>query len=121
MWYGDTTNDREVPMPRPKTHQSSADIDAQIHRLEEEKRRLIVAEDQRRGAIIRDCLAGPTGEDLRLLLAPVISPREASLFGIEPTASAGPKASVSNARTSSKPRRPTLASGAGESQQSATV
>lgn len=88
-------------MPRPRTHQSSADIDAQIHRLEQERQRLIQAEDQRRGAIIRECLSGPIGEDLRRLLEHVVAPRDAFLFGIQPA----PAESKTSASPASKARR----------------
>lgn len=85
-------------MPRPRTHQSSADIDAQIHRLEQERQRLIQAEDQRRGAIVRECLSGPIGEDLRRLLEPAVTSRDAFLFGIQPAPS------TSNGSTAPAPK-----------------
>ena len=71
-------------MGRPKNGKHSSDIDAEIRRLEEEKQRLIIAEDQRRGAIIRDCLSGKAGDRLREILRPLVAPRDAILFGLEP-------------------------------------
>lgn len=71
-------------MARPRNHQSSTDVEVQIRRLQEEKQRLITSEDQRRGALIREYLAGSTGADLRDLLRPIVSNRDAVLFGLEP-------------------------------------
>jgi len=70
-------------MPRPKTERHSSDVDAEIARLEQERKRLIQFEDQRRGAIIRDCLAGLHGPQLRSVLQPLITSRDAFLFGME--------------------------------------
>ena len=70
-------------MPRPKSERHSTDLDAEIARLEEERKRLIQSEDRRRGAIIRDCLAGSNGQQLRAVLQPLINPRDAFLFGLE--------------------------------------
>lgn len=70
-------------MPRPKTERHSTDLDAEIARLEQERKRLIQSEDQRRGAIIRDCLRGPNGAQLRDALGPVVNSRDAFLFGLE--------------------------------------
>jgi hypothetical protein len=67
-------------MARPKNEKSSADVTAEIRRLEQEKRRLIASEDQRRGALIREHLAGPIGERLRSVLGSFITPRDAFLF-----------------------------------------
>lgn len=72
-------------MPRPKTQRSSSDIAAEIRRLEQEKKRLILAEDQQRGSIIRDCLNGPAGESLKSLLRSAIPSRYAALFGLDPS------------------------------------
>lgn len=71
-------------MARPKNEKRSADIDAQIRQLEGERRRVIIAEDQRRGAIIREALSGKSGDQLRELLRPLVAPRETFLFGLEP-------------------------------------
>jgi hypothetical protein len=68
-------------MPRPKSDRHSSDLDAEIARLEQERKRLIQSEDQRRGAIIRDLLAGANGSALRALLQPLIGTRDAFLFG----------------------------------------
>lgn len=81
--YSKATHHREGGMARPRTHQSSADVDAQIRRLEQEKQRLVVEEDQRRGAVIRDCLTSPIADSLREMLQPVVSSRDAALFGIQ--------------------------------------
>lgn len=84
-------------MGRPKNEKHSFDIDAEIRRLEQEKERLIIAEDQRRGAIIRECLSGRAGDQLREILRPLVAPRDAFLFGLDPLpssrVSAGPAAS----------------------------
>jgi hypothetical protein len=72
-------------MGRPKNEKHSSDIDAEIRRLEEEKQRLIIAEDQRRGAIIREYLSGKAGDRLREILRPLVVPRDAFLFGLDVT------------------------------------
>ena len=71
-------------MGRPKNEKRSSDIDAEIRRLEEEQQRLIIAEDQRRGAIIRECLTGKSGDRLREIIRPVVAPRDAFLFALDP-------------------------------------
>jgi hypothetical protein len=70
-------------MPRPRTERHSTDLDAEIARLEQERKRLILTEDQRRGSIIRDCLASSNGPQLRTVLQPLINSRDAFLFGLE--------------------------------------
>jgi len=70
-------------MPRPKSERHSTDLDVEIARLEQERKRLIQSEDQRRGAIIRDCLAGSNGPQLKAVLQPLINSRDAFLFGLE--------------------------------------
>jgi hypothetical protein len=70
-------------MPRPKSERHSTDLDAEIARLGQERKRLIQSEDQRRGAIIRDCLAGSNGPQLRTVLQPLINSRDAFLFGLD--------------------------------------
>ena len=69
-------------MPRHKTVQSSADIAAQIGRLKREQERLVLLEDQRRGAVLREVLNGPAGDDLREILRPLVRGRDASLFDL---------------------------------------
>lgn len=69
-------------MPRPKSDRHSSDLDAEIARLEQERKRLVQTEDQRRGAIIRELLAGTNGSALRDLLQPLIGSRDAFLFGV---------------------------------------
>ena len=70
-------------MPRPKSDRHSSDLDAEIARLEQERKRLIQTEDQRRGAIIRELLAAKNGGALRALLQPLIGTRDAFLFGVD--------------------------------------
>ena len=70
-------------MPRPKSERHSSDLDVEIERLEQERKRLIQSEDQRRGAIIRDCLTGKCGDQIRDLLHPLVGARDAFLFGLE--------------------------------------
>ena len=94
-------------MARPKAEKSSADVVAEIRRLEQEKRRLISAEDQRRGAVIRECLDGPAGSDLRNALRSFVPPRDASLFHLktdECNGVRGPRSTTSrNQRIASLP------------------
>ena len=70
-------------MSRPKRPQTSAEIAAEIRRLEEEKQRAIAAEDQRRGELLRGYLDGKNGDAIRAALGRVIGPRDAYLFGID--------------------------------------
>lgn len=79
-------------MPRPKSERHSTDLLAEIARLEQERKRLIQSEDQRRGAIIRELLAGGNAGALRALLQPVVNPRDAYLFSVDPAASGAKKA-----------------------------
>ena len=81
-------------MTRPKRLTTSADIEAEIRRLESEKARAIAAEDQRRGALIREYLAGPNGGALRAALASVVSSRDAFLFGVDPTVAHGASSGI---------------------------
>ena len=75
-------------MPRPKSERHSSDLDAEITRLEQERKRLIQSEDQRRGAIIRESLRGPNGGQIRDVLRPLVDSRDCFLFGLEsPTSS----------------------------------
>jgi hypothetical protein len=70
-------------MPRLKSERHSTDLDAEIARLEQERKRLIQSEDQRRGAIIRELLAGPSGSSLRAILQPLVAGRDSFLFGLD--------------------------------------
>ncbi len=70
-------------MARPKTERHSSDLAAEIARLEQERKRLIQTEDQRRGAIIRDLLSGQSGDSLRSVLHPIVNGRDAFLFGLD--------------------------------------
>jgi hypothetical protein len=72
-------------MPRPKSERHSSDLAAEIARLEQERKRSIQSEDQRRGAIIRELLAGPASNSLQSTLQPLIAGRDAFLFGVEAT------------------------------------
>lgn len=69
-------------MPRPKSERHSSDLDAEIARLEQERKLLIQSEDQGRGAIVRDILTGPSGNSLRTFLEPLVAGRDSFLFGI---------------------------------------
>lgn len=79
-------------MGRAKQLTTSADIDAQIRRLQQERERAIVAEDQRRGALIRDYLNGGNGDVIRAALGRVVSSRDAYLFGLGEAAGEGESA-----------------------------
>jgi hypothetical protein len=68
-------------MPRPKSVRSSADLAAEIGRPKQEQKRLVLLEDQRRGALLREALSGPRGDRLREALRPIIRERDAALFG----------------------------------------
>jgi hypothetical protein len=76
-------------MPRPKSERNSTDLDVEIARLEQERKRLIQSEDQRRGSIVRECLASLNGDQLREVLRPFVNSRDAFLFDLEsvPTSS----------------------------------
>lgn len=67
-------------MSRPKRLHTSADITAEIRRLEEERQRAMIAEDQRRGALLREYLGGAHGSAIRAALAPALGARDAYLF-----------------------------------------
>lgn len=69
-------------MPRPKSVRSSADLADEIRRLKQEQERAVLLEDQRRGAVLREALGGPAGNDLRDLLRPLVHRRDAALFGL---------------------------------------
>lgn len=86
-------------MPRPKSERHSSDLAAEIARLEQERKRLIQSEDQRRGAIIRELLTEQQGDSLRAILQSLVSPRDAFLFGFEASAT-NPK----QAGTRSRPK-----------------
>jgi hypothetical protein len=70
-------------MSRPKTPQTSAEVEREIHRLLEAKARLIADEDQRRGARLREYLARPNASELRDVLVRFAGTRASYLFGIE--------------------------------------
>ena len=67
-------------MTRTKQSPSSAAIDAEIRRLTEQRAQAVAAEDQRRGELLRECLAGPHGGELRALLERLVNTRDATLF-----------------------------------------
>lgn len=80
-------------MPRPRTNPTSADIDDEIARLTREQEQRIAAlterrrqaesaENLRRGQLVQSYLDGPHGAEIRRSLAPVVGPRDRSLFGI---------------------------------------
>ena len=85
-------------MPRAKSERHSTDLDVEIARLEQERKRLIQSEDQRRGAIVRDCLHGPNGGQLRDALRPLVNSRDHFLFGLESPPASSDKASDSAPR-----------------------
>ena len=89
-------------MPRPKSDRHSSDLDAEIARLEQERKRLIQSEDQRRGAIVRELLASPSGSALRTVLQPLVTNRDLFLFALEAHANnakqSGPRPRASAAR-----------------------
>lgn len=70
-------------MSRQKRAQSSAEIDAEIRRLQEERERAIASEDQRRGALIREYLSGRNSAEIRSALERAVSSRDAYLFNLE--------------------------------------
>lgn len=70
-------------MSRAKRQQTSAEIEAAIRRLEEERREAVATEDQRRGELLRGYLGGENGDAIRTALGRVVAPRDAFLFGIE--------------------------------------
>ena len=86
-------------MARPKSERRSSDLEAEIARLEEERNRLVQAEDQRRGAIIRELLSGPGGDSLRLSLHPLVAARDAFLFGFDAAPGNAKQAARSHAST----------------------
>jgi hypothetical protein len=90
-------------MTRAKRRQSSADVDAEIRRLQAERQRLIDAEDQRRGALIREYLSAPSGGALRAALGPLVSRRDATLFRLETEPSS--PANVTDRRPRPRPAR----------------
>ena len=69
-------------MSRPKKPQTSAEIEAEIRRLEEEKQRAVVVEDQRRGELLRGFLHGKDGDAIRAALRRAVSARDAYLFDV---------------------------------------
>jgi hypothetical protein len=80
-------------MPRPKLHRYSIELDEEIARIQRESRAEIerlqkarveaeAAEDHRRGELIRLCLAGRHGDDLRSVLNVISSPKDRVLFGL---------------------------------------
>jgi hypothetical protein len=81
-------------MARPKSERRSSDLEAEIARLEEERNRLIQTEDQRRGAIIRELLASPSGDSLRSTLQSLVAARDAFLFGLESSSGNAKQASL---------------------------
>ena len=70
-------------MSRQKRTQSSAEIETEIRRLQEERERAIAAEDQRRGALIREYLSGGNGFEIRAALERAVSSRDAYLFNLD--------------------------------------
>lgn len=98
-------------MSRPRKPQTSADVELEIRRLLEAKQRLVADEDQRRGALLREYLAGTGADALRTALAPVVGARDAYLFGIS-TARGGRSAERSDAPRGGRPAPTTAAASA---------
>lgn len=102
-------------MPRPKSERHSSELDAEIARLEHERKRLIQSEDQRRGAIIRELLTGPSGSSLRATLRPLVAIRDSFLFGleVEPDSAkpAAPRSRQSAARPTESSSRQSIEAG----------
>ena len=90
-------------MPRPKTERNSSDLDAEIALLEQERKRLIEAEDQRRGAILRNLLGGTAGNSLRTILQPLVPGRDAFLFGLDVPNGSVKQPDASGTRRNSRP------------------
>ena len=76
-------------MSRPKKPQTSAEIEAEIRRLQEEKQRAVVVEDQRRGELLREYLDGRNGDAIRTAVGRVVGARDAYLFGLGTVGEAG--------------------------------
>lgn len=83
-----------APIPRPRSSPSSADLDAEIARVQREqeariteltrrKRDAEAAENARRGHLVQQYLGGEHGPELRRALAAIVAPRDRQLFGIE--------------------------------------
>jgi DNA helicase IV len=81
-------------MGRPKLPTTSAEISAQIARIQEEsqaqvrqleeRRRVAEArENQRRGELLTGYLAGTRAADLRRILRSIVNPEDRELFGLE--------------------------------------
>ena len=81
-------------MGRPKVHVSSAELDAQIARIQAERDAEIArllerrqeaerAEHHRRGELLAEYLDGPEGASIRRALAPAVAPRDRALFALD--------------------------------------
>ena len=90
-------------MPRPKSERHSTDLDAEIARLEQERKRLIQSEDQRRGAIIRELLTGPSGSSLRTTLQPLVTGRDSFLFALEVKSNSAKQTAPRSRRSAARP------------------
>lgn len=84
-------------MSRTKQPPSSAEIDAEIRRLTEQRAQAVAAEDQRRGQLLRGYLAGPHGAELRALLGRLANTRDAALF--QPEGEPNPQEATRRKRT----------------------
>ena len=83
-------------MGRPKNQLSSAEIEAQIARVQRERddevKRLDAkrrdaqgVENRRRGELLTGYLTGPKGDDLRRILDILAAPKDRALFGLDGT------------------------------------
>lgn len=102
-------------MGRPKTNRSSAEIEAQIARVQRERddevkrldgirREAQAVENRRRGELLTTYLGGPKGDDLRRILDAVAAPKDRPLFGLNGTAMAAPRSANSAAPRDEQPR-----------------
>ena len=80
-------------MARPKLHRGSANLDAEIariqretearlHELQAERREAEAREDRRRGEVVRTCLERPDADELRRVLAGIVGAKDRPLFGL---------------------------------------
>lgn len=80
-------------MPRPKLHRDSIELDKEITRIQRESQAEIerlrkaraeaeAVEDRRRGELLREYLAGRSGDDLRKVLEVISGSKDRALFGL---------------------------------------
>jgi len=70
-------------MSRPKKIDvTTAELDAQIAKLQRQRNECQTLEDQRRGQLVRECLEGPQGETVKRVFEPLVSAKDRALFGL---------------------------------------